>query len=152
MINESIHAVSNTVITNPTNATSISQFGNGFYCFKNSKDTLEHASAKDKILNSYKTDYNSTELKILKFDSINTYWLDFILFARNYDINYYDIIEGPIIVEDIKPYIEQLFNGDISREFLLDKLKSLKSVPQVCYKTHKALQTIKYIKHKNINK
>lgn len=148
MINESIYAVSNTVITNPVNAMNISQFGTGFYCFKNIKDALEHASDKDSILNSYKLNYNSTELKILKFDNINTYWLDFILFTRNYDINYYDIIEGPIIVEDIKPYIEQLFNGTISREFLLNKLKSLKSIPQVCYKTHKALQTIKYIKHK----
>lgn len=88
-------------------------------------------------LNKYKFDMDgaiSQGYRLLRFDSYNREWLDFIANSRrgNYPWKEYDIIEGGVADDRVFNAIENYLNGQADVDFTLKQLAYHKPNHQIC--------------------
>jgi len=109
-------------------------FGKAFYATNLREQAEFWAKRKGRVNNTYGyvTEYNFFEnafehcnLKILRFNSYDEKWLDFVVANRRPDapVHDYDIVEGPVANDDIAQRIFAYLAGEISKADFLEELK-----------------------------
>lgn len=139
-----------------TKAKPFKDFGSGFYAtkfFNQAKIWAERLGSETENegfitefeLNEYA--YKDESIKVLKFDTYNSEWFDFIIQNRqnNTNIHDYDIVEGPIADDKIQKRINVFLSNNISKEKFLEELKWHEETHQICFCTLASLQFIKRI-------
>ncbi len=91
--------------------------------------------------------YKDDSIKVLKFDTYNSEWFDFVIQNRQNDTNLhdYDIVEGPVADDKIRKRINVFLSNNISKEKFLEELKWHEETHQVCFCTVASLQFIKRV-------
>ncbi len=123
-------------------------FGLGFYVTADFIMAEKWASRKKlSIVNEYVLD--TTKLKIYDF-GLDEEWLDFIIDNRNLyepseQYKAYDILSGATADDKLFSTIEQYEDGLLSAELAVKILNCIEIGEQLCIKTQKALDSLKYI-------
>jgi len=131
-------------------------FGYGFYTTTNKTQAIGFA---DKVTKRRKSGertvsiYEIDEVKafskcsILRFDSANEAWLDFVSENRfgNYSGMAYDFIYGPVANDDVYTTFTLYTAGVLTKEQTLEALKVKKLYNQLVLTSEKALGYLKFI-------
>lgn len=120
-------------------------FGYGFYCTNNEKAAKRWANAKKNhhIVNIYSYCENSM-LKKKQYEEMSCEWLAFLTYCRRGETPYYDIIEGPMVDDTIRDYVEDYMRGIISLEAFWVLAKSKQPAHQIVFRTETALDTLTF--------
>ncbi|WP_027090744.1 DUF3990 domain-containing protein [Thomasclavelia saccharogumia] len=131
-------------------------FGFGFYTTTNKIQAIGFADKvtkrrKDgeKAVSIYEIDENLAfeECSVLRFDSANEAWLDFVSENRsgNYTGESYDFIFGPVANDDVYTTFTLYSAGILTKEQTLEALKIKKLYNQLVLSSEKALSYLKFI-------
>lgn len=92
-------------------------FSWGFYCTNNYEQAVRWANrgSGDSVINYYSCE-QSSNLSVLKFDSMTDDWLDFIAKCRKGETHSYDIVEGPMANDTVWNYVNDFLTGRITRK------------------------------------
>ena len=127
-------------------------FGKGFYTtplYKQAVNWVRKFKTRgDKaIIAKFEFDETaSAVLKIMKFESYSEEWLDFILNCRaGKDSSDYDIVMGGVANDKVFNTVELYFTNLIDKKEALKRLKYEKPNWQVCFRTEKSLNYLRYI-------
>ena len=130
-------------------------FGGGFYTTmnKNQAERFTFGVLKRNkgqgipTISIYEVDLDSEQdLRILKFDSANAEWFDFVEKNRM-DSNYghkYDIVIGPVANDTVADVFRTYELGIISREIAIQQLRVRKLFNQVVFCSKKALSMLEF--------
>lgn len=89
--------------------------------------------------------YEDDRLKVLRFDSYNEDWFDFIILNRSAPRNKvhdYDIVEGPVADDQVSRRIFLYQSGVLTKQEFLDELKFKKLTHQMCFCSALSLQML----------
>ena len=131
-------------------------FGYGFYTTTNKAQAISFAEKVYKRKNEgtkqvsiYEVDEEKLfcECSVLRFDSPNETWLDFVSKNRsgNYDGANYDVVYGPVANDDVYTTFTLYQAGALSKEQTLETLKIKKLYDQMVFASEKALSFIKFV-------
>jgi hypothetical protein len=136
-------------------------FGNGFYTTTNLKQcrvfarkVLYRKKTGKAIVSCYEFNENvSQAIKVLRFDSPNKEWLEFITRNRidQNPRNDYDLIIGPVANDDVYNTLLPYFSGNMSVEIALMLLKPKKLFNQYTFCTEKSLRLLHYVRYEEVN-
>lgn len=131
-------------------------FGKGFYLttdFEQAKRwailTTKRRSKGKPIVTVYEISENSMEnLSILKFDSANREWLEYVSAHRkNITLNEnFDVIIGPVANDNTMPVITLYLRGDYDANEAIKRLLTQNLKDQIVIKTKKSLGYLKFEK------
>ena len=144
-----LYHASNIEITSPdvNHSRSRVDFGKGFYTIPyyemSKKNWCERFKTQNKcgIISKYELNPTMYEkCSILRFDSYNEEWLDFILVCRNgKKVDDYDIIEGGIANDRVFNTIELFLSNLIGKGEVMKRLKYEKPNWQICFKKQQVI-------------
>ncbi len=131
-------------------------FGFGFYTTTNKTQAIGFA---DKVTKRRKEGEKSvsiyelneeiafSECSVLRFDTPNEAWLDFVSQNRagNYNGEHYDFIYGPVANDDVYTTFTLYTAGVLTKEQTLEALKVKKLYNQLVLTSEKALSYLTYI-------
>ena len=131
-------------------------FGFGFYTTTNKTQAIGFADKVtkrrkegDKAVSVYEIDEARAfrECSVLRFDSANEAWLDFVSENRsgNYTGKAYDFIFGPVANDDVYTTFTLYSAGVLTKEQTLEALKIKKLYNQLVLASEKALSYLKFI-------
>ena len=131
-------------------------FGFGFYTTTNKTQAIGFADKVtkrrkegDKAVSVYEIDEARAfrECSVLRFDSANEAWLDFVSENRsgNYTGKAYDFIFGPVANDDVYTTFTLYSAGVLTKEQTLEALKIKKLYNQLVLSSEKALSYLKGI-------
>lgn len=131
-------------------------FGFGFYTTTNRAQAVAFADKVykrrregGKIINIYELDEQTafTECSVLRFDSPDEAWLDFVSENRsgNYEGKEYDLIYGPVANDDVYATFTLYSAGVLTKEQTLEALKIKKLYNQLVLTSEKALSYLKFV-------
>ena len=127
-------------------------FGKGFYTtpiLEQAKKWADRFAKRGKtaVVTRYEFDADSlNQLKVLRFDSYSEDWLDFIINCRSgKDESNYDIVIGGVANDKVFNTLELFFDGLIAKDEAIKRLKYEKPNMQICFRTLKALENLKYV-------
>ncbi|MDR1925194.1 MAG: DUF3990 domain-containing protein [Planctomycetaceae bacterium] len=126
-------------------------FGDGFYTTSNKKQAEIFANivvrrrGGERIVNIF--DFNETEshkLNVLRFETADNVWLDFISQNRNglYRGEQYDIVCGPVANDRVYQIILLYNDGILSVDETLTRLKVFQLYNQIVFKSEHALSLL----------
>ena len=136
-------------------------FGSGFYTTENKVQAVSFA---DKVFRRRKKEGIPTvsiyefdeaaafaECSLLRFDSPDEAWLDFVSDHRNniYTGENHELIYGPVANDDIFLTFTLYAGGDLTKEETLNRLKVKKLYNQLVFRSEKALSHLKFIRTLN---
>ena len=132
-------------------------FGSGFYLTTNeaqairfSKIVVNRRKSGVATVSVYKFNMETAEktLAIKRFTSADAQWLQFVTDNRlkTYQGDAYDIVIGAVANDTVMPTIQALLGGFLTEEAALITLKTSKLVDQVCLKSEKALDLLRFIR------
>lgn len=130
-------------------------FGFGFYSTTNkeqaigfAKKVFQRRKIGDCIVNIYEIqeDLAFNECSLLKFESANEAWLDFVAANRQgtYQGKSYDFIFGPVADDDVYTTFSLYTAGVLTKEQTVEALKVKKLFNQLVLTTPKALSYLKF--------
>nr|WP_318681529.1 DUF3990 domain-containing protein [uncultured Treponema sp.] len=93
-------------------------------------------------------------LKVLKFDSPDEAWLDFVMNNRT-DKNFthdYDIVYGPVANDRVYAAFAFYEEGMLDKQGLIKELRVYKLADQLLFHTSKALNYLQFIKAEEVSK
>ena len=133
-------------------------FGRGFYLTSIYEQAVRYAQrfkrrGQEAWLNVYEFSMNEeSKWNILRFDSYNKQWLDFVAQCRDgQDVGEYDIVIGGIANDRVIITLDRYFAGEISQEDALGILKYENPNIQYCIRSEKMLkECLTYIKCEQI--
>jgi hypothetical protein len=138
-------------------------FGKGFYVTNIRKQAEIWAERKGRVHKCegvvtefifYENAFIDGAHRVLRFDSYNDNWLDFVTLNRRKDspvpTHDYDIVEGPVADDTISRQIDNYIEGKISREKFLAMLRHETPTHQICFCTADSLLMLEY-KDKSID-
>jgi len=134
-------------------------FGAGFYLTSSQKQAEKWAKSVtlrrgigNPILNVYEFDDGINDLKILKFESANGDWLDFVVKNRKKmkATEDYDLIIGPVANDSTLPVINDYMDSRYTKEEAINHLLPQNLKDQFAFLTEKALTFLKFIGIKEI--
>lgn len=131
-------------------------FGYGFYTTTNkiqaigfADKVLKRRDSGIKAVSIYELDEKAafSECSVLKFDSANEAWLNFVSDNRsgNYDGQPYDFIFGPVANDDVYTTFTLYSSGVLTKEQTLEALKIKKLYNQLVLTTEKALSYLNFV-------
>lgn len=131
-------------------------FGYGFYATTNKTQAIGFADkvtkrrkSGERTVSIYEIDEGTAfaECSILKFESANEAWLDFVSENRsgNYSGEAYDFIYGPVANDDVYTTFTLYTAGVLTKEQTLEALKVKKLYNQLVLTSEKALSYLKFI-------
>ncbi len=131
-------------------------FGYGFYTTTNRAQAISFAdkvykrkNEGSKQISIYEIDEEKlfAECSVLRFDSPNEAWLDFVAENRsgNYEGESYDVVYGPVANDDVYTTFTLYQSGALSKEQTLETLKIKKLYDQMVFTTEKALSFLKFV-------
>ncbi|MCL2411582.1 MAG: DUF3990 domain-containing protein [Treponema sp.] len=133
-------------------------FGSGFYTTMNieqaksfAKNVVNRNEGIGKPTISYfeiHFDNVLKELNVLKFDSPDNDWLDFVYANRTlkYTGEQYEVIIGPVANDTIYRTFRLFESGDIDRETVIKRLNVTKLFNQITFRSERAIAKLKFIK------
>jgi hypothetical protein len=130
-------------------------FGSGFYTTTNRRQAIDFAR---KVMIRTKTDtqfvsvyefdadFARQRLDILKFESPDEQWLDFVFQNRKgvYDGRQYDIIAGPVANDNVFTTLQLFEAGILTREQTLAELKIKQLYDQYTFASERSIVLIRY--------
>jgi hypothetical protein len=132
-------------------------FGKGFYVTNILRQAEIWAERKGKVHKCegvvtefifYENAFINGAHRVLRFDSYNDEWLDFVTLNRRKDspipVHDYDIVEGPVADDRISRQIDNYIEGKISREKFLTMLRHETPTHQICFCTADSLLMLEY--------
>ena len=133
-------------------------FGRGFYLTSIYEQAVRYAQrfkrrGQEAWLNVYEFSMNEeSKWNILRFDSYDKQWLDFVAQCRDgQDVGEYDIVIGGIANDRVIITLDRYFAGEISQDDALGILKFEKPNIQYCIRSEKMLkECLTYIKSEQI--
>lgn len=122
-------------------------FGPGFYLTTFRKQAERWASRKSDrekakaIINEYELKENLNDFKILRFDSADEKWLDFVCSNRRGDDvgKQFDMIIGNVANDEVFKVVDMYFSGLWDKDRALKELKFYKKNDQICIKSQCAI-------------
>ncbi len=120
-------------------------FGRGFYLTSYREQAEKYAQRflrrqKDAYLNTYLLEANEPSWKLLRFESYDKEWLDFVSACRSEEkTEDYDLIIGGIANDKVILTLDLYFNGQISQDVALDRLKYEHPNIQYCIRSERML-------------
>ena len=93
-------------------------------------------------------------LKVLKFDSPDEDWLDFVMNNRT-DKNFthdYDIVYGPVANDRVYAAFAFYEEGMLDKQGLIRELRAYKLADQLLFHTEKALNYLHFVKAEEVSK
>ena len=131
-------------------------FGYGFYTTTNKTQAIGFADkvtkrrkSGERTVSIYEIDEGTAfaECSILRFESANEAWLDFVSENRsgNYSGEAYDFIYGPVANDDVYTTFTLYAAGVLTKEQTLEALKVKKLYNQLVLTSEKALSYLKFI-------
>ena len=131
-------------------------FGYGFYTTTNKTQAIGFADkvtkrrkSGERTVSIYEIDEGTAfaECSILRFESANEAWLDFVSENRsgNYSGEAYDFIYGPVANDDVYTTFTLYTAGVLTKEQTLEALKVKKLYNQLVLTSEKALSYLKFI-------
>lgn len=130
-------------------------FGKGFYLttdYEQAKRwailTTNRRNNGKPIVSVYEIEeQNLKNLSLLKFDTANEDWLDFITKNRKneYVQDEWDIIIGPVANDNTMPVISIYLDGTITKQIAIELLLPQKLKDQYTFKNEKSLQFLKFM-------
>ena len=131
-------------------------FGFGFYTTTNKVQAISFADkvtkrrrSGEKAVSIYEINEGVafTECSVLRFDSPDEAWLDFVSDNRsgNYEGDSYDFIFGPVANDDVYRTFTLYTAGLLTKEQTLEQLKIKKLYNQLVLATEKALSYLHFI-------
>ena len=131
-------------------------FGFGFYTTTNKIQAIGFADKVtkrrkkgEKTVSIYEIDEDRAfaECSVLRFDSANEAWLDFVSENRsgNYTGEAYDFIFGPVANDDVYTTFTLYSAGVLTKEQTLEALKIKKLYNQLVLSSEKALSYLKFV-------
>lgn len=154
-----VYHASNVIVTRPdiTYSRDNLDFGKGFYLTTLQEQAINYALRfkrrnQKAWLNVYALEFCSKEWKILKFESYDSNWLEFISKCRAGDDNFdYDMVIGGIANDKVIRTLDRYFAGELSSEQALGILKYEKPNIQYCIRSQKMLDlSLKHIESKEL--
>ena len=93
------------------------------------------------------TEQDLSELEVLRFDSPDEHWLDFVMENRtNKDfVHHYDIVYGPVANDRVYAAFGLYESGVFNKQELIRELRAYKLVDQMLFHTEKALSKLTFI-------
>lgn len=120
-------------------------FGRGFYLTSILDQVIRYGNrfrrrGKEAWLNTYELEADMTKWRILRFESYDKEWLDFVAACRaGSDGSDYDMIIGGIANDKVIQTLDRYFMGEISQMDALGLLKYEKPNIQYCIRTNRML-------------
>ena len=112
------------------------------------RERLEKRKEGKATLNIYSVDEEKAfqECELLRFDSPNEQWLDFVAENRQgiYQGEKYDMIYGAVANDDVYRTLTLYMTGVLTKEQTLEALKIRKLFNQLVFATDKALQFLRF--------
>jgi len=131
-------------------------YGKGFYTTTSKEQAdkwvvrkINSVSGIKGYTNIYTFDETSfSVLKVLKFDSPNEQWLDFVMQNRmNKNFTYdYDIVYGPVANDRVYAAFALYEDGMLDKEGLIKELRAYKLADQLLFHSTKSLEYLKFEK------
>lgn len=127
-------------------------FGKGFYLTHLREQGERYGirftrRGKDSWLNIYDFDYCDTDWNVLRFETYDKEWLDFVSKCRGgLDCSDYDMVVGGIADDKVIRTLDRYFNGEISEDETLGLLKYERPNIQYCIRSQEMLDSC--LKHK----
>lgn len=132
-------------------------FGKGFYLTTLYEQAVKYAQRfirrqQNAWLNTYELTFDASDWKILKFDSYDEEWLDFVSKCRaGEDDTDYDLVIGGIANDKVIQTLDRYFEGELSAAEALGLLKYEKPNNQYCIRSQKMLEEcLKHIESKKL--
>ena len=103
-------------------------FGKGFYLTSIHEQAVRYAQRfirrqREAWLNSYEFEFNSSEWNILKFDSYDKDWLNFVANCRaGNDVSDFDLVIGGIANDKVIQTLDRYFEEELSEDETLGLL------------------------------
>ena len=155
----SLEIIENPAILEPNRTM---DYGKGFYTTTSKEQAdkwvirkLTSANKTKGFTNIYSFDENSlSSLKVLRFETANEEWLDFVMANRtNKDFFHdFDIVFGPVANDRVYAAFALYEDGMIDKQSLIKELKAFKLADQILFHTEKALEYIKFEKSEEVLK
>lgn len=149
---------SNLVVDNPKliEQNRFLDFGYGFYTTTNKIQAISFAekvyrrkNEGSKQVRIYEVDEDKLfrECSVLRFDSPDEAWLDFVADNRsgNYVGENYDVIYGPVADDDVYTTFTLYQAGALTKEQTLDMLKIKKLYNQMVFASEKSLAFLHFV-------
>lgn len=122
-------------------------FGPGFYTtpiYEQAKNLCRRYTALgyDAYISKYELDDEifKSDAKIMRFDSYSDEWLDFVFSCRmGKDETDYDVVIGGVANDKVFDTVELFFQGLISRDEAMGRLRYEKPNMQVCIRSQNVL-------------
>ena len=135
-------------------------YGSGFYATTSYEQAERWVRRKMRenmadigYVNVYEFDNLSMQkLKTISFPTSTEDWVDFVMKNRmqeGFDHNY-DIVYGPVANDHVYTAFALYEGGIISKQALIDELRTYKLVDQYLFHTERALSTLQFIEAKEI--
>ncbi|MBR1628432.1 MAG: DUF3990 domain-containing protein [Lachnospiraceae bacterium] len=120
-------------------------FGYGFYCTKLEKQAKRWAISRkgDSVVNRYRY-FENSELHRKLFQGMTDEWLDFVAECRYGNSHDYEIVEGPMADDQVWDFVEDFYEGRISRAAFWEIVKFNHPTHQIVFCTEKALKTLEF--------
>lgn len=131
-------------------------FGKGFYLTTLEEQAVSYGNRfirreEDAWLNVYEFDFNAEDWNVLNFDHYDIDWLTFVTNCRKGEDNSeFDMIVGGIANDKVIRTLDLYFNGDITAEVAIGKLKYEKPNNQYCIRSQRMIEQC--LKHKESRK
>lgn len=130
-------------------------FGNGFYTTENEEQAISFAEKVYRrkkegtpTVNVYEVDKAVFEIcSILRFDSPNDEWLDFVSDNRNgvYQGIQYEIVYGAVANDDIFATFTLYAGGQLTKEETINRLKIKKLYNQMVFSSERSISYLKFV-------
>lgn len=122
-------------------------FSWGFYCTNKIEQAIRWANRGngEPIINYYNYEPNDN-LSVLKFESMNDEWLNFIAKCRNGDTHNFDIVKGPMANDTVWNYVNDFLSGTINRKQFWALAEFKYPTHQISFHTLSALNCLSYVK------
>ena len=127
-------------------------FGPGFYVtsiYEQARSWAQRRLLRSGHASISRYDFDESsqkELKVLRFDSYSKDWLDFIVACRSEsDTTDYDLVIGGVANDKVFDTLEAFFDGFATKEQTIDKLRFESPNVQYCFRTEKALSTLRFL-------
>ncbi len=135
------------------------EFGIGFYAYLDRKPAEEQAIRKAKqgflfdnpkpTVSTYAFDADAAyrALRVIELPDFDAEWLDFIMqcYTDFRFVHPYDIVIGNAVTAPVKVLLDAYRASGLTKAALLQELKAMTAVKQVCFSTTRALEYVRFV-------
>ena len=154
-----IYHSSNSAVSTPDvyHSRNYLDFGKGFYLTTIEEQAVKYGNRflrreEDAWLNVYEFDLGEGDWKILRFESYDLEWLEFVSKCRaGEDTSDYDIVIGGIANDKVIRTLDRYFGGELSAEATIGLLRYERPNNQICIRSQRMIEAcLKYVESRKL--